>query len=38
VRHARGVTPTEQSQQLYDHACRILQEIDHARDIVRLAR
>jgi DNA-binding transcriptional LysR family regulator len=35
VRHARGVTATEKGQQLYDHARRILQEIDHAKDTVR---
>jgi LysR family nitrogen assimilation transcriptional regulator len=32
VRHARGVTATEHGQQLYDHARRILQEIDDAKD------
>jgi DNA-binding transcriptional LysR family regulator len=36
VRHARGVTVTERGQQLYDHACRILQEVDYARDSIRL--
>lgn len=36
LRHARGVTTTERGQQLYDHACRILQEVDHARDSIRL--
>ncbi len=36
VRHARGVTLTEQGQQLYDHACRILQEVDDAKDSIRL--
>ena len=35
VRHARGVTPTEKGQQLYEHARRILQEIDHAKDTIR---
>jgi LysR family nitrogen assimilation transcriptional regulator len=35
VRHARGVTATEQGQQLYDHARRILQEIDDAKGILR---
>jgi DNA-binding transcriptional LysR family regulator len=35
VRHARGVTATEHGQQLYDHARRILQELDHAKDAVR---
>jgi DNA-binding transcriptional LysR family regulator len=35
VRHARGVTATEHGQQLYDHARRILQELDHAKDSVR---
>ncbi len=36
VRHARGVTVTEQGQQLYDRACRILQEVDDAKDSIRL--
>jgi LysR family transcriptional regulator, nitrogen assimilation regulatory protein len=35
VRHARGVTATEQGQQLYEHARRILQEIDDAKGILR---
>jgi LysR family transcriptional regulator, nitrogen assimilation regulatory protein len=35
VRHARGVTATEHGQQLYDHARRILQEIDHAKSTLR---
>ena len=35
VRHARGVTATEHGQQLYDHARRILQEIDDAKGILR---
>ncbi|HEY0219515.1 MAG TPA: LysR family transcriptional regulator [Afipia sp.] len=35
VRHARGVTATDHGQQLYDHARRILEEVDHARDNVR---
>lgn len=35
VRHARGVTATEQGQQFYDHARRILEEVDYARDNVR---
>src|SRR5258708_10647736 len=35
VRHAKGVTATEYGHQLYDHARRILQEIDHAKDSVR---
>jgi LysR family transcriptional regulator, nitrogen assimilation regulatory protein len=35
VRHARGVTATERGQQLYDHARRILEEVDHARNNVR---
>jgi DNA-binding transcriptional LysR family regulator len=35
LRHARGVTPTELGQQLYDHARRILQEVDRAKDVVR---
>jgi LysR family transcriptional regulator, nitrogen assimilation regulatory protein len=35
VRHARGVTVTGQGQQLYEHARRILQEIDDAKSIVR---
>jgi LysR family nitrogen assimilation transcriptional regulator len=35
VRHARGVTTTEQGLQFYDHARRIIQEVDHARDNVR---
>ncbi len=35
VRHARGVTPTEIGQQLYDHARRILQEVDRTRDVIR---
>lgn len=36
VRHARGVTMTERGQQLYDRACRILQEADDAKDSIRL--
>lgn len=36
MRHARGVTLTERGQQLYDHACRILQEVDDAKDAIRL--
>jgi DNA-binding transcriptional LysR family regulator len=35
IRHARGVTTTEQGLQFYDHARRIIQEVDHARDNVR---
>jgi DNA-binding transcriptional LysR family regulator len=35
VRHARGVTATEQGQQLYEHARRILQEIDDAKGTLR---
>ncbi|WP_213740825.1 LysR family transcriptional regulator [Bradyrhizobium sp. dw_411] len=35
VRHARGVTTTEQGQQLYEHARRILQEIDNAKGVLR---
>ncbi|MFH0296555.1 LysR substrate-binding domain-containing protein [Bradyrhizobium sp. 31Argb] len=35
VRHARGVTATERGQQLYDHARRILDEVDHAKKNVR---
>ena len=35
VRHARGVTATEKGQQLYEHARRILLEIDYAKDTVR---
>jgi LysR family transcriptional regulator, nitrogen assimilation regulatory protein len=35
IRHARGVTVTEQGQQFYDHARRILEEVDHAKDNVR---
>ncbi|HEY9214021.1 MAG TPA: LysR family transcriptional regulator, partial [Ancylobacter sp.] len=35
LRHARGVTPTEMGQQLYDHARRILEEVDRVKDVVR---
>jgi LysR family nitrogen assimilation transcriptional regulator len=35
ARHARGVTTTEHGQQLYDHARRILQEIDDAKATLR---
>lgn len=35
VRHSRGVTATERGQQLYDHARRILDEVDHARKSIR---
>jgi LysR family transcriptional regulator, nitrogen assimilation regulatory protein len=35
ARHARGVTPTELGQQLCDHARRILQEVDRAKDSLR---
>ncbi len=35
VRHARGVTTTEQGQQFYEHARRILQEIDNAKGVLR---
>lgn len=35
VRHARGVALTDKGQQLYDHAIRILQEVERARDVVR---
>lgn len=35
VRHARGVTTTELGQQFYDHARRILQEMDRAKDVIR---
>ncbi|QRG06353.1 LysR family transcriptional regulator [Xanthobacter dioxanivorans] len=35
LRHARGVTLTELGQQLYDHARRILQEVDRVKDVVR---
>lgn len=34
-RHARGVTPTEMGQQLYDHARRILEEVERVKDVVR---
>lgn len=34
-RHARGVTTTELGQQFYDHARRILQEVDRAKDVIR---
>lgn len=34
-RHARGVTPTEQGLTFYEHARRILQEVERAKDIVR---
>jgi len=36
VRHARGVTPTEIGQQFYDHARRILQEVERTREVIRL--
>lgn len=35
VRHARGVTVTDQGQQFCDHARRILEEVDHAKENVR---
>ncbi|SNB71224.1 DNA-binding transcriptional regulator, LysR family [Arboricoccus pini] len=35
VRHARGVTPTEIGLQLYDHARRILQEVERTREVIR---
>lgn len=35
VRHARGVILTQLGQQLYDHARRILQEVDRAKDALR---
>jgi LysR family transcriptional regulator, nitrogen assimilation regulatory protein len=35
VRHARGVTATEPGQQLYDHARKVLQELDHAKSTLR---
>lgn len=35
LRHARGVTPTEIGQQLYDHARRILEEVERTRDVLR---
>lgn len=35
MRHARGVTPSELGQQFYDHARRILEEVDRVKDQVR---
>lgn len=35
LRHARGVTTTELGQQFYDHARRILQEVDRAKEVIR---
>jgi LysR family transcriptional regulator, nitrogen assimilation regulatory protein len=35
ARHARGVTPTELGQLLYNHARRILAEVDRAKESVR---
>ena len=35
MRHARGVTLTDLGQHLYDHARRILQEVDRVKDVVR---
>ncbi|MCS0497737.1 LysR substrate-binding domain-containing protein [Ancylobacter sp. MQZ15Z-1] len=35
LRHARGVTPTDMGQQFYDHARRILQEVERTREVVR---
>ena len=35
ARHSRGVTPTERGRELYDHARRILAEVDHAKDSLR---
>jgi len=34
-RHARGVSTTELGQQFYDHARRILQEVDRAKEVMR---
>ncbi|GJD40850.1 LysR family transcriptional regulator [Methylobacterium bullatum] len=34
-RHARGVTPTEQGLTFYEHARRILHEVERAKDTVR---
>ncbi|GJE44609.1 LysR family transcriptional regulator [Methylobacterium soli] len=34
-RHARGVTPTEQGLTFYEHARRILHEVERTKDIVR---
>ncbi|MCJ2052301.1 LysR family transcriptional regulator [Methylobacterium sp. J-070] len=34
-RHARGVTPTELGLKFYDHARRILQEAERAKEVVR---
>jgi len=34
-RHARGVTTTELGQEFYDHARRILQEVDRAKDVIK---
>jgi LysR family nitrogen assimilation transcriptional regulator len=35
TRHARGVSTTELGQQFYDHARRILQEVDRAKETLR---
>lgn len=35
LRHARGVTTTELGQQFYEHARRILQEADRAKEVIR---
>ena len=34
-RHARGVTPTELGLKFYEHARRILQEVERAKEVVR---
>lgn len=35
VRHARGVMLTMKGQQLYDHAIRIIQEVERAKEVVK---
>lgn len=37
IRHVRGVTPTDQGRILYDHARRILREVERAKEILQLS-
>jgi hypothetical protein len=38
IRHARGVTPTELGLKFYEHARRILQEVERAKEVMRSPR